>query len=231
MRDKIRKIMPRSTTILAVLLILSCIILIAATFYSQQQRSTTTQFANSDKGTTVPISAAEVVLSDDQAENAASLHAANLFPGDSQTKRYQVKITYQDRITLCFDTTVGSGSEKLSEVMKIKVHLPSTGELLYDGPIDTMPTLTHTLTSPQKVTQDIPYDVTIYLDPSADQSYQNLDFDAGLHWWASETEDLHSTIVRRIVTVLLVLGAAGTGALVLTVLIEERRDKGGQKYA
>lgn len=231
MRDIIRKNMPRFTTVLAVLLILSCVILIAATFYCQQQRSTTAQLANSNKGTTVPISAAEVVLSDDQSENAASLHAENLFPGDSQTKRYHVNITYQDRITLCFNSSVDSGNEELAEVMKIKVNLPSTGELLYDGPIDTMPTLTHTLTSPQKVTQDIPYDVTIYLDPSADQSYQNLDLNAALHWWASETEDLHSTIVRKIVTVLLVLGAAGTGALVLTVLIEERRDKGGQKYA
>lgn len=231
MRDIIRKIIPQSTTVLALILMLSCIILIATVLYHNQKRAASEKSMISGEESAVPISVSEVVLSDNQFENSASLYTAHLLPGDSQTKRFQVQVSYQDSITLCFDTAIRSGGEKLSEVMKIKVHLPSTGELLYDGPIVTMPTLTHELTSDKKVTQNIPYDVTVYLDPSADQSYQDLDFDAGLHWWASETDNLRSSVRNEVVTALLVLAATITGALVTTVLIEEQKDRGGQIHA
>ena len=96
-------------------------------------------------------------LSEESNENILSLHKkqandndtfnlVNMFPGDTLTKNYCIKVSYKDRLTVRFGVDIHKGYEKLSEAMKIKVVLSTTGETLYDGYIKDMPTsLNHTL--------------------------------------------------------------------------------------
>jgi len=48
-----------------------------------------------------------------------SFKAINLFPGDSVTRYYRVKVSYTGTITVFFQAKPDAGDEKLSEVLKI----------------------------------------------------------------------------------------------------------------
>ena len=63
----------------------------------------------------------------------------NMFPGDKETKYFRVRVSHNGTVTVRYHADVRQGSEKLSEVLKVKITLLTTGEEMYDGlmrPID-----------------------------------------------------------------------------------------------
>ena len=170
--------------------------------------------------------AATVELYNKQPEENTAFTVGNLFPGDSETKYFRVRVSFHDTITVHYKATVRPGYEKLAEVLKVRVNLLTTGETLYDGGIAAMPEgLTHKLASKKSTTDELYYDITAYLDTSVGNDYQNKDLLADFKWWVEETGNLdNSPQTGDASNILLwVLLAAGSLSVMILLLVVLRR--------
>lgn len=108
----------------------------------------------------------------------------NMFPGDVETKYFCVKVAYKDTITVKYKADIRKGHEILAEVLKCRITLLTTGEVLYEGLMRDMPeSLDHTLNSSVSTESELYYQVTAYLDTSVGNRYQNRRLIADFNWW------------------------------------------------
>ncbi len=114
-----------------------------------------------------------------------------MLPGDSEAKSFRVRVAHQGKVTVHCKAVVRDGYEKLAEVMKAKVALPDTGEIVYDGLMRDMPdSVARELDSSSRVTDELRYEITAYLETSVGNEYQNLDLIADITWWVDEASNL-----------------------------------------
>lgn len=170
--------------------------------------------------------AATIELYNKQPEENTAFAVGNMFPGDSETKYFRVRVSYHDKITVHYKATVRPGYERLAEVMKVRVKLLSTGETMYDGLMRDMPeSLTHKLASPKTTTDELYYEITAYLDTSVGNDYQNKDLIADFKWWVEETGNLDDPTITGDTSsiVLWAMLAACSGSMIILLLITRRR--------
>lgn len=170
--------------------------------------------------------AATIELYNKQPEENTAFAVGNMFPGDSETKYFRVRVSYHDKITVHYKATVRPGYEKLAEVMKVRVKLLSTGETMYDGLMRDMPeSLTHKLASQKSTTDELYYEITAYLDTSVGNDYQNKDLIADFKWWVEETGNLDDPTITGDTSsiVLWAMLAACSGSMIILLLITRRR--------
>lgn len=151
-----------------------------------------------------------------------------MFPGDSETKYFRVRVSYHDKVTVHYKATVRSGYEKLAEVLKVRVKLLSSGETMYEGLMRDMPeSLTYNLASKETVTDELYYEITAYLDTSVGNEYQNKDLIADFQWWVEETGNLDSPQTGDTLGILLwsVLAAGSLGMIILLVVVRRRKEE------
>ncbi len=111
----------------------------------------------------------------------------NMFPGDAETKEFTVKVDHKEPITLYYHADIRPGSEKLAEVMMVKIELPEKGLSLYDGLMRDMPSaLEHSLSADEK---EIVYRITAYLDTGVGNDYQYQKLLADFRWWYEKAEE------------------------------------------
>lgn len=116
-------------------------------------------------------------------------NAGNMFPGDAETKYFCVHVSYQDSVTVKYHADIRPGYEKLAEVMKCKIVLLNSGEIMYDGLMRDMPaSLNYTLSSADGTTDELYYEITSYLDTSVGNEYQNKSLIADFRWWVEEED-------------------------------------------
>lgn len=172
--------------------------------------------------------AATVELFNKRPEENTAFKAVNMFPGDSETKYFRVRVSYHDKVTVHYKTAVRGVSEKLAEVLRVRVRLLTTGETMYDGPIGDMPeSLSHKLSSNGSSVDELYYEITAYLDTSVGNEYQNKDLTADFRWWVEEKENLDdspktgdtSSIILRAA-----LAACSGGILFLLIVTRKRRE-------
>jgi len=169
--------------------------------------------------------AATIELYNKQPEENTAFAVGNMFPGDSETKYFRVRVSYHDKITVHYKAAVRPGYEKLAEVLKVRVKLLSTGETMYDGLMRDMPeSLTHKLASKKSTTDELYYEITAYLDTSVGNDYQNKDLIADFSWWVEETENLDSPQTGDSFNLYLWLCIA-SGTLLLLILLWRKRKK------
>ncbi len=133
---------------------------------------------------TAEADAITIELYNKQTEDNTPFQVSNMFPGDSVTKNFRVRVSYHDSVTVHFKAAVRDGYEKLAEVMMVRVKLTTTGETLYDGLMRDMPkSLTHKLSSDKSTTDELDYEITAYLDTSVGNDYQKKDLVADFSWW------------------------------------------------
>lgn len=121
---------------------------------------------------------------------------SNMFPGDSVTNEYTVKISHVNAITLHYHADIRSGYEILAEVLKVKVTLPDKGIELYDGLMRDMPaSLDHVMAAGEN---ELKYSITVYLDTSVGniteldpdgKRYMRQKLIADFRWWYLEEEE------------------------------------------
>lgn len=117
----------------------------------------------------------------------------NMFPGDSETNYYCVRVSHKGDVILRFHADVRPGYEKLAEVLRCRITLPENGKVLYDGLMRDMPkSLNNALNADKSTTSEVYYKITAYLDVSVGNGYQNLDLVADFDWWVEETENLET---------------------------------------
>lgn len=170
--------------------------------------------------------AATVELYNKQPEENTPFQVGNMFPGDSETKYFRVRVSYHDKITVHYKATVRPGYEKLAEVLKVRVRLLTTGEMLYDGLMRDMPeSLTHKLASKKSATDELYYEITAYLDTSVGNDYQNKDLIADFKWWVEETGNLDDSPQTGDTSNILLWAvlAAGSLGMIIILLVTRRR--------
>ena len=170
--------------------------------------------------------AATIELYNKQPEENTAFAVGNMFPGDSETKYFRVRVSYHDKITVHYKATVRPGYEKLAEVLKVRVKLLSTGETMYDGGIADMPeSLTHKLASKKSITDELYYEITAYLDTSVGNDYQNKDLIADFKWWVEETGNLDDSPQTGDTSNILLWAvlAACSGSMMILLLVTRRR--------
>ena len=170
--------------------------------------------------------AATVELYNKQPEENTPFQVGNMFPGDSETKYFRVRVSYHDKITVHYKATVRPGYEKLAEVLKVRVNLLSTGETMYDGLMRDMPeSLTHKLASKKSTTDELYYEITAYLDTSVGNDYQNKDLIADFKWWVEETGNLDDSPQTGDTSNILLWAvlAACSGSMIIILLVTRGR--------
>ena len=184
------------------------------------------QPAQSTAATAEVKKAATVELYNKQPEENTAFAVGDMFPGDSETKYFRVRVSYHDKITVHYKATVRPGYEKLAEVLKVRVNLLSTGEMLYDGFMRDMPeSLTHKLASKKSITDELYYEITAYLDTSVGNDYQNKDLIADFKWWVEETGNLDDSPKTGDTSNILLWAvlAACSGSMMILLLVTRRR--------
>lgn len=170
--------------------------------------------------------AATVELYNKQPEENTPFQVGNMFPGDSETKYFRVRVSYHDKITVHYKATVRPGYEKLAEVLKVRIRLLSAGETMYDGLMRDMPeSLTHKLASKKSATDELYYEITAYLDTSVGNDYQNKDLIADFKWWVEETGNLDDSPQTGDTSNILLWAvlAAGSLGMIIILLVTRRR--------
>ena len=170
--------------------------------------------------------AATVELYNKQPEENTPFQVVNMFPGDSETKYFRVRVSYHDKITVHYKATIRPGYEKLAEVLKVRVKLLSTGETMYDGGIADMPeSLTHKLASKNSAVGELYYEITVFLDTSVSNDYQNKDLIADFKWWVEETGNLDDSPQTGDTSNILLWAvlAACSGSMMILLLVTRRR--------
>ena len=172
--------------------------------------------------------AATIELYNKQPEENTAFAVGNMFPGDSETKYFRVRVSYHDKITVHYKAAVRPGYEKLAEVLKVRVKLLSTGETMYDGLMRDMPeSLTHKLASKKSTTDELYYEITAYLDTSVGNDYQNKDLIADFKWWVKETENLEEnpqTGATSDILLCAALAAGSLGMMILLLVVRRRKE-------
>ena len=199
--------------------------------YTQTPNSSaaTSSSAVPTQSTTAEVKkAATIELYNKQPEENTPFQVENMFPGDSETKYFRVRVSYHDKITVHYKATVRPGYEKLAEVLKVRVNLLSTGETMYDGLMRDMPeSLTHKLASQKSTTDELYYEITAYLDTSVGNEYQNNDLIADFKWWVEETgnlDDSPQTGDTSNILLWAVLAACSLSMMILLLVVRMRKE-------
>ncbi len=152
-----------------------------------------------------------------------SFQVANMFPGDSETKYYRIRVFYKDNIIVRYHADIRPGYGKLAEVLKVKIRLPETDELLYDGLMRDMPeSLNHELYTNKSTQSELYYEITAYLDTSTGNEYMDKGLIADFRWWVEETSHLDAPKTSDTLNVCLWVCLV-TGAFLLFILFGIRR--------
>lgn len=147
----------------------------------------------------------------------------NMFPGDAETQYYCIHVSHKSAVTLRFRASVQSGYDKLAEVLRVRVTLPDSGVVLYDGLMRDMPESVNVAMAAG--TNEVYYQITAYLDTSVGNSYMDLPLKADFNWWVEES-DGETLAPRTADTAHIVLAvAAGVTACVVIVAVQVRRKK------
>lgn len=152
-----------------------------------------TNYASNTDASIEEIYAAALSLKKRQAEDNDSFAVTNMFPGDVEANYYCVNVSYKDAVTVRFGIEIQEGYEKLAEVLKVRVHLLTTDEQLYDGLMLDMPeSINHEMYSNEETSEDLYYEITAYLETSVGNEYMEKALKADFKWWVEETGNLVS---------------------------------------
>lgn len=137
-------------------------------------------------------------LTEREPEDNTAFEVENMFPGDSETKYFNVTVRHSSAVTLHFHADIREGYEILAEVLECRVVLTDTDEELYSGLMRDMPeSLDKALaaTGGTDEVREIRYEITVSLPTSADNRYMNQSLVADLRWWIETQEEPQPPIV------------------------------------
>ena len=153
-------------------------------------------------------------------------NVTNMFPGDIETKYFLVRVVHKGDIILRFHAEARPGYEKLAEVLKCRVVLPESGDILYDGLMRDMPeSLNVDLQTDSEITSEAYYEIIAYLETSVGNEYMQTELVADFTWWVEETDNLgpaHTSDGLEY-TVWIIVAAA---SLIIIIILAARLRKG-----
>lgn len=169
------------------------------------------------------VTATALLLHNRNADDNMPFQVTNMFPGDSETKYYCVRVSHKGDVILRFRVDVRSGYKKLAEVLKCRIVVPENDEVLYDGLMRDMPeSLNHALRTSTSTTSEVYYEISAYLETSVGNDYMNQNLIADFRWWVEETGNLDPPPTGGITNPVLWICAASISLLVLMLLWKKR---------
>lgn len=169
------------------------------------------------------ISATAISLHKRKPDDNTPFQVINMFPGDNETKYYSVRVSHKGDVILRFHADVRPGYEKLAEVMKCRIILPESGEVMYDGLMRDMPkSLNHELITQQSTTSQVYYQITAYLETSVGNEYMDKDLIADFRWWVEEMGNLELPQTGDTFNLYLWICLVSTSLFVLIMLWRKR---------
>lgn len=158
---------------------------------------------------------------------------SNMFPGDSVKKTFRVSVYYKDTITVRYRADIRQGYEKLAEVLQTRIVLKNTNKVLYEGLMRDMPqSLNHSLQTTEVTRTHLEYEISVWLDTSVGNDYQEKALIADFLWWVGETDNLapapetgESSYIRVWVTV----AACSIFAIFLLLIVFRRKKEEEEK--
>ena len=147
----------------------------------------------------------------------------NMFPGDVETKYFCVKVAHSETVTVKYRAEVREGYEILAEVLKCRIRLLNTGEVLYDGLMKSMPpSLDHAVVPQDRADSELYYEITAYLETSVGNRHQTRRLIADFHWWVEGELDPPQT-GDSMQPIIIVCVMAGILLILVPLLIKLRR--------
>lgn len=156
----------------------------------------------------------------------------NLFPGDTITQYYGVKISHKEDVDLLFRPDVTEETKALGGVLHIKVANMETGEVLFDGKFAEADgkEVSQTIAANDAEESISYFEVTVSLDQSVGNEYQAARLLADFHWYAAQEEDLiRPPQTGDIFMILLGTVIAVSAALLTLLVVYKRRKEGGNR--
>lgn len=144
---------------------------------------------NGSFSSTNKVDGGNILLFKQRESDSVAFYVENMFPGDVVEKDYHVKVYHNKPIILYSNIKINEGYDKLTEVLKCKVEL--SGELLYNGLMKECPEYFETKIIPSENKESITsYKITVYLDTSVGNEYQNQELVSTFKWWVEEGNSL-----------------------------------------
>lgn len=195
----------------------------------ENSNSSTSETATSSASATnqsgADVTATALSLHNRNTDDNTPFQVGNMFPGDSETKYYCVRVSHKGDVILRFHADILPGYEQLAEVLCCRITLPENGGVLYDGLMRDMPkSLNHALNTDKSTASEVYYEITAYLDTSVGSEYMNKDLIADFRWWVEETGNLDSPQTGDSFNLYLWLCIA-VGSLFLLILLWKKRKK------
>ena len=119
-----------------------------------------------------------IVLNDPDKSEFKAFTLNNMFPGDKEFKDYELSISHKKNIDVTFNVHLREETAKLAEVLKLKVEIDGVEK--YSDLMKDLGQLTYTLPANQK---SVKYRLTVYLDTSVGNEYQNKELKADFEWY------------------------------------------------
>ena len=147
---------------------------------------------NNDSDNSTPTSTV-ISLHKGQFTDNEPFKVANMLPGDLEVRNFCLKVSYKNSAKINFSVDIPNQSAKLLEVLKLKVTLLNSGEVVYDGLMRDMGDLeTYTLEqSDSAKTKELYYEISTYLDPSVGNEYMgSAELKADFKWMIDDKSNL-----------------------------------------
>ena len=149
----------------------------------------------------------------------------NMFPGDVETKYFCVRVAHSQTVTVKYRAEVRKGYEILAEVLKCRVRLLNTGEVLYDGLMKNMPaSIDHAVAPQSGADSELYYEITAYLETSVGNRHQNKRLIADFNWWVEEDLDPPQT-GDAMQPVIIICVMAAILLVLIPLLIKRRKER------
>ena len=134
--------------------------------------------------------APEITLCKNHAGVNIPFSAEGMLPGDSVRKEYCVEVFHDGAVEVSFDIRVLSGA-KLGEVLQCSVKRMPEGSVVYEGLLRDMPEKIEAVPAGEKNSR-LAYEITVSLDPSVGNEYQNQNLKADFVWSVPDPDHLTS---------------------------------------
>ena len=165
------------------------LLLIAVTFYETICDSN--MYAYATEADSDSSNSAELYLHKGNSDDNAPFEVENMFPGDSLSQNYCIRVSHSDDVDVKFAVKVKDDSAKLTEAMNIRITVTTTGEVLYEGLIKDIPDeMICSLQTKEETESELCYQIDVWLDTKVGNKYQNKSLTADFNWWIEGTENL-----------------------------------------
>ena len=166
-----------------------CIYSVLANDSVNKKSSNLTSSSNSNSNSSLTETTIELFDGKDSSKKPLKFEETNMFPGDSYTNYYKVKVNYHDDLTVYFNIDIEQGYEVLAKVLKVEIKI--NNESKYNGLMKDMPSsIEYNLSTPTSTLSELNYEIKVYLDTSVNNDYQNSSLKANFNWWIPETKSL-----------------------------------------